>query len=239
LVVLVACSRAPGPVLAPPPAAAPVPPAAAPAGAPARPATTDVPVTAPSLPPIPTVDGPLNLRVVYPAPKQVLTVRDSNFIFGSTGSGAAQLTIDGIDVPVFPNGAFLAWLPVPAGDAPRYELYATRGADVASATVPVSLRPLAMPLPDTGPLAVDRGSVTPSGTVGLRGDERARVSARAPANANVVLQLSDGTSRPLVHGAGVAWSTDVNARDLVHAGTIVVHRGRDSVTFQTAAVALM
>ena len=196
-------------------------------------------MTAPSLPPIPTVDGPLNLRVVYPAPNQVLTVRDSNFIFGSTGSGAAHLMIDGFEVPVLPNGAFLAWLPVPSGDAPRYELRAVKGDFDVSATVPVSFRPLPKTLPDTGPLAVDRGSVTPSGTIGLRGDERVRVSVRAPANANVVLQLSDGTARPLIHGAGVAWSTDVNARDLEHAGTIVVRRGRDSVTVHTAAVSLM
>src|SRR5665213_4133514 len=66
--------------------------------------------TAAALPPIPAVDGPLNLHVVYPSPNQLLGVRDSNYIFGSTGSGAARLTIDGVDVPVFPNGAFLAWL---------------------------------------------------------------------------------------------------------------------------------
>src|ERR1019366_5511046 len=65
LALLAACSRAPGPVLAPPPVAAPVPPAAAPGGASARPAPAAVPVTARTLPPIPTVDGPLKLRVAY------------------------------------------------------------------------------------------------------------------------------------------------------------------------------
>ncbi|MFI5246390.1 MAG: N-acetylmuramoyl-L-alanine amidase, partial [Gemmatimonadales bacterium] len=154
-------------------------------------------------------------------------------------SGAARLTIDGFDVPVFPNGAFLAWLPVPEGDAPRYELHATRGPEAASVTVPVTLRPLPMPLPDTGRLVVDRGSVTPSGTVGLRGDERVRVSVRAPGNARLALQLSDGSSRPLIHGAGVAWSAEVDARDLARAGTIVVRRGRDSVAVQTAAIVQM
>src|SRR5580692_10967622 len=118
LAILAACSRAPGPPPAPAPGVTPAPavqPAAPSRGnvAPAAPA----PVTAAPLPPIPTVDGPLNLRVVYPSPNQTLTVRDSNYIFGSTGSGSAQLTINGFDVPVLPNGAFLAWLPVPSGDA--------------------------------------------------------------------------------------------------------------------------
>ena len=191
------------------------------------------------LPPIPTVDGPLNLHVVYPSPNQALTVRDSNYIFGSTGSGAAHLTIDGIDVPVLPNGAFLAWIPVPAGDAPRYELRATLGAAAASATVPVRLPATPTPLPDTGRLVVDRGSVVPSGTVGLRGDERVRVSIRAPQNASVALKLSDGTSIPLTHGAGVTWSSEIIARDLAKAGTIVAHRGRDTISVATAAVTQM
>jgi N-acetylmuramoyl-L-alanine amidase len=193
------------------------------------------PVSA-ALPPIPTVDGPLNLHVVYPSPSQLIGVRDSNYIFGSTGSGAAQLTIDGVEVPVFPNGAFLAWLPVPPDDAPRYELRATKAGEVATATVPVRLRPPPEVLPDTGRLVVDRSSVTPSGESGLRGDERVRVSVRAPANANVVVHLGNGVTRALVHGGGNAWSAEVDARDLAHAATIVVRRGRDSVELKTAAV---
>jgi N-acetylmuramoyl-L-alanine amidase len=194
------------------------------------------PATA-ALPPIPTVDGPLNLHVVYPSPTQLLGVRDSNYIFGSTGSGAAQLTIDGVDVPVFPNGAFLAWLAVPPDDAPRYELRATKAGEVASVTVPVRLRPLPEVLPDTGRLVVDRSSVTPTGETALRGDERVRVSVRAPANANVVVHLGNGLTRALVHGGGNAWSAEVDARDLARPATIVVRRGRDSVELKTAAVA--
>jgi N-acetylmuramoyl-L-alanine amidase len=195
-----------------------------------------MPVTAPPLPPIPAVDGPLNLRVVYPSPNQQLTVRDTNYIFGSVGSGMAHLTIDGFDVPVLPNGAFLAWIPVPAGDAPKYELHATKGTETANATLPVRVPATATPLPDTGRLVIDRGSVAPSGILGLRGDERVRVSIRAPANANVALHLSDGSTVALIHGSGVAWSAEVNARDLAHAGTIVAKRGSDSVSVQTGAV---
>lgn len=242
LALLAACSRTPSPS----PAPAPAPGAGAPAvqapSAPARPQAAQPPAAAPAsaaLPPIPSVDGPLSLHVVYPSPNQTLTVRDSNYIFGSTGSGAAHLTIDGLEVPVLPNGAFLAWLPVPQGDSPRYELHATKGEATADVTVPVAARPLPMPLPDTGRLAVDRGSVSPAGTIGLRGDERVRVAVRAPANASVEIKLEDGATRPLARGSGVTWSADVDARELARAATIVVRRGRDSVSVKTAAVTQM
>ena len=86
------------------------------------------------LPPVPEVDGPLAIRVVYPRPDAVVTSRDSNFIFGSIGSGRASLTINGVPARVYPNGAFIAFLVNPPADAPRYELVAARGSDTARAT---------------------------------------------------------------------------------------------------------
>jgi N-acetylmuramoyl-L-alanine amidase len=83
------------------------------------------------------VDGPLAVRVQYPSPNQRLTARDSNFIFGSIGSGRATLTINGYPARVYPNGAFMGWLPIPPDSAPRYELVAVRGSDTARLTLPV------------------------------------------------------------------------------------------------------
>src|SRR5215469_10108475 len=79
--------------------------------------------TAPAeaLPPIPHVTGPLAISVVYPHPDAVIETRDSNFILGSVGSGDATLTINGHAVPVEPNGAFLAWLPLPDSATSRYD----------------------------------------------------------------------------------------------------------------------
>ena len=160
------------------------------------------------LPPVPRVTGPLTVAVVYPRPNQSLTARDSNFIFGSVGRGGATLTINGTPVPVLPNGAFLAWLPVPAGPDPRYDLVAASGADTARAALPV--RTPASRLPesavastvvsaaaggaarDTQPatpavppnaLVVDTSSVAPRGSYALRADEPVRVSVRASADA--------------------------------------------------------
>src|SRR3979490_3375621 len=61
----------------------------------------------PPLPPIPEVDGPLNIRVVYPSANQVVTSKDSNFIFGSIGSGRASLTVNGVPAAGCPNGRVL------------------------------------------------------------------------------------------------------------------------------------
>src|SRR5215218_2830136 len=72
-----------------------------------------VPLTA-GLPPIPSVEGPLAIRLVAPEPGQAKPSRDSTFLYGSVGTGGAALTINGAQVPVAPNGAFLAYLRVPA-----------------------------------------------------------------------------------------------------------------------------
>lgn len=107
-----------------------------PAGDVAEPA----PTPALPLPPVPAVDGPLAIRVVYPSLNQTITSRDSNFIFGSTGSGNAALTVNGVPVRVWPNGAFLGFVVNPTGETPAYELVAARGADTARLTLPIRYR---------------------------------------------------------------------------------------------------
>ena len=100
-----------------------------------------LPAANPKLPPVPEVRGPLQITVVYPKPDQLLTARDSNFIFGSVGSGDAALRINGVPVPVWPNGAFMGWLAVPPDGAPRYELLAGNSVGNARLVVPVRVPP--------------------------------------------------------------------------------------------------
>ena len=112
----------------------------APAPVPGRaPTPTTTAVAAKPLPPVPEVDGPLAVRVAYPSPNQLITARDSNFIFGSIGSGRATLSINGTPVKVAPNGAFLAYLALPPATAPRYDIVATRGSDSARLALPIRL----------------------------------------------------------------------------------------------------
>ena len=113
---VIACAGSPSPVTTP------------------TPVTPTGPVAARPLPPVPPVDGPLDIKVVYPTPSQVLTSKDSNFIFGSIGSGQAALTINGAPARVYPNGSYIAFIANPPASSPRYELVATRGAETVRGT---------------------------------------------------------------------------------------------------------
>lgn len=229
LATLAACARTPAP-------AAPAP----------TPAAERV-----GLPPVPRVTGALDVRVVSPGANQSLGRLDSTFVFGSVGSGDATLRINGAEVPVAPNGAFLAYLPVPATTPPRYELVAARGADTSRRTVPVRIT-ARRPLPADGRLVVDSGSVAPGEALSLRGDEPVRLSVRAPRNATVWL-AADSARVPLVDfaaarglpvgpsdDAATTWVTEVPARLLAAAreARVVLARGRDTVRLRPARVAL-
>jgi N-acetylmuramoyl-L-alanine amidase len=121
---------------------APSRPAPAPTPAPVSPLIpAALPSANPKLPPVPEVRGPLHINVVYPKPDQLLTARDSNFIFGSVGSGDAALRINGVAVPVWPNGAFMGWLPVPPDSAPRYELLAGNATESSRVVLPIRVPP--------------------------------------------------------------------------------------------------
>jgi N-acetylmuramoyl-L-alanine amidase len=191
------------------------------------------------------VDGPLTIRVVYPPAGAVIQARDSNFIFGTVGSGKATLTINGASVPVAPNGSFLAWLPMPPAGAPAYAIVAAKGADTARAVHLIKRSPPRPVLADTGRLVVDSGSLSPRGIRVARVDERIRVSVRAPRNATVALRAVDGSETPLVNtahaldSANVAtarnevdpyyWATDVRAEVLARRPELIISRGVDSV----------
>lgn len=133
--LIVAASCRPGPPPGPP---APVVPLITPA---------PLPAANPKLPPVPEVRGPIQISVTYPRSGQLITARDSNFILGFVGSGDAGLRINGFPVPVWPNGAFMGWLPVPPDSAPQYEIVASNGSQFARLVHPIKLPP-PLPSPD-------------------------------------------------------------------------------------------
>src|SRR3989337_2040988 len=120
-----------------------------PAPEPAVPIVPRAPLPAPNpnLPPVPEVRGPIEISITYPRAGQLIASRDSNFIFGSVGSGDAGLRINGHPVPVWPNGAFMGWLPVPPDSAPPYEIVASNGRDFARLLHPIQLPPPVVPPP--------------------------------------------------------------------------------------------
>jgi N-acetylmuramoyl-L-alanine amidase len=104
---------------------------------------TPIPAPPPSSPKIPqpvqaAPEAPVHISVTYPVPGQWRPAVDSNFIFGTVGNGNASLTINGTQVPLAKNGAFLAFLPMPKDGA--YHLFAerndpVRGVQIDSGTV--------------------------------------------------------------------------------------------------------
>lgn len=78
-----------------------------------------------ALPDVPEETGPLAVELAYPKPGAPKPVADSTFVFGTVGTGEATLVVNDIEVPVAPNGAFLAYLPVP--DDGRYRFEARAG----------------------------------------------------------------------------------------------------------------
>ncbi len=165
-------------------ASSPHTPSAAPT--PGRPGTAGASDPGTGLPPVPRVDGALDVRVVSPSANQVVP-RDSTFVFGSVGSGAATLIVNGASVPVAANGAFLAYLPTPPASAPRYELVVSRGAERVRRTVAVRVAGRRDGV--AGALAVDSASVFPDARTRLPADEAVRVAVRASRGARVWLEL--------------------------------------------------
>jgi N-acetylmuramoyl-L-alanine amidase len=144
---------------------------------PATPAPATAPAAPrPALPPIPLVEGPLDVRMVYPRANQLIQAKDSNFILGSVGNGRATLTVNGQPVRVWPNGAYLGWVANPTIEAPRYDFVVTLGAESIRATLPIllpgmvdSTKPLPPPPPpnvvtDTTPAWVILGDSASAAT---------------------------------------------------------------------------
>ncbi len=132
-----ACAKSP-PSTAPAPV--PTPPGRHAAPAALTIARAPLPAPNPKLPPVPDVDGPLAIKVVYPPRNAVIGSRDSNFVFGSVGNGNAGLTINGNLVPVWPNGAFLGWVPNPPADSQWYDLVAYTLRDTVRLRFPARTR---------------------------------------------------------------------------------------------------
>jgi N-acetylmuramoyl-L-alanine amidase len=162
----------------PPPASGPAP-SGPPAPIPYVPLST-------GLPPIPAVDAPLAIRLVAPEPGESKPRRDSTFLYGSVGTGGAALVVNGAQVPVAPNGAFLAYLPVPADG--RWQLTAYRNGQRADTTYTyrTTSSPAARPQADTATQAGAQGD-----TAGARAAAPAATEVFATPRAGTVVRGGD------------------------------------------------
>jgi N-acetylmuramoyl-L-alanine amidase len=143
-----------------------------------------------TLPPIPAVRGPLRVDVVYPAEDARLTASDSNFVFGSVGTGEARLTINGDVVEVAPNGAFLAFIPVPRDGV--YRVAASAGAEQATA-----VRRIRLPA-GAGETTAGIAALAPRAAMTVQRGERVTVRFRGAPGGRARIVFPDGSAAPLV-----------------------------------------
>ena len=120
------------------------------------------PETIDELPPIPEVDGPLQIELVYPRASATTPNADSTFLFGSVGTGDAELTINSHPIAVAPNGAFLAYIPVPNDGTYRFAARSNGETDqlVFSYYTPPPPAPRIDPFPGPRPAVVVGGRDT-------------------------------------------------------------------------------
>jgi len=167
------------------------------------------------LPAIKRETGPLALKVIYPAKTDVVSAGDYSFIFGSTGTGDARLTINGDSVKVWPNGAWIAWLPFPADSVMAFKLVAARP-DGTRDSLTYRVRRVPRAAPQTTALWIDTLSFKPRGRVWWPADEYLPLSVRAAEGSEVRLILPDGRVVPLANSIGyddVAWGVRAFDRD--------------------------
>lgn len=144
-----------------------------------------------NLPPVPARQGALRIDVAYPGENGALTTADSNFIFGSVGTGGATLTINGAPVEVAANGAFLGFVPVPRDGV--YRLRAQAGGQTAEVERRVRV-------PAQGGAAVTGivvGSISPRGTMTGYPGERVTARFRGAPGGRAQIRMPDGSTYPL------------------------------------------
>src|SRR6266550_514766 len=147
--------------------------------------------------PTPTPTTVLRITVVYPKTTDVVQARDSAFLFGSAGRGDAVLTVNGTPVAVRPNGAWIAWLPLPDDTIAPFRIVATAAGDSQIVEFKARVAPRFHPPPDRG-VWVDTMSFAPAGMLALPPGEGVRLAVRAAPGATVRLRTPAGTVVPLV-----------------------------------------
>ncbi len=174
-----------------------------------------VPRGAPAAPP----PDSLRVAVVYPAATDVIQSHDSAFLFGAvrggTAPGSASLAIDGRPVPVLANGAWIAWLPLPADTVAQFHIVARVGPDSAGMLFTARVVPQFRPPPGRA-VWIDTTSFLPSGSLALPVGEGVTLSVHAAPQASVRLVLPWGASIPLVPDtlpAEPAWGVRAFALD--------------------------
>ncbi len=141
----------------------------------------------------PAVQDPIGLRVVYPALTDLVRANDSSFLFGSVADGKTRLTINGNPVRVWPNGAWMAWIPFPPDTLMQFTIAARAGQDSSVLIYPVRRDRGTVPREiSQGRAWIDSVSLSPQGQVWIPRNEYLTFSVRAVEGADVRVRLPGG-----------------------------------------------
>ncbi|HWN18605.1 MAG TPA: N-acetylmuramoyl-L-alanine amidase [Gemmatimonadales bacterium] len=141
----------------------------------------------------PEVQDPIGLRVIYPAPTDLVRASDSSFLFGSVADGKTTVTINGHPVRVWPNGAWLAWIPFPPDTVMHFTIAAHAGPDSSVLVYPVRRDRGTVPREiSQGSAWIDSVSLSPQGQVWVPRNEYLTFSTRAVEGADVRVRLPGG-----------------------------------------------
>jgi N-acetylmuramoyl-L-alanine amidase len=109
-------------------------------------------------------------------------------------SGKTELTINGLPVRVWPNGAWLAWIPFPEDTLMQFRIEARTATDSAVLVYPVRRDRGSLPREvRVGGTWIDSVSLSPQGQVWLPRNEYVTLSTRAAEGSSVRVLLPDGS----------------------------------------------
>jgi len=109
--------------------------------------------------------------------------RDSTFVFGGVGNGAAELSVNGNLVPVHPKGGWIAWLPLTADSVAQFDIVAALGGDTARLLLEAPIARRYQP-PDSSAW-IDTTSFYPTGDRWIERGEGLALAVRAAPGARV------------------------------------------------------
>lgn len=138
-----------------------------------------------------SLDAQPFIDVVFPIPGQQLRYSDSHYIYGSVSPPSSNLSVNGKQVVVYENGAFIVFLPVEAGPF-NFMLSASDQGRTVEKNIPVFIGTLRPFTPDS--LALDPASASPIEEVLLAIGDELEVSVNATPGCQVRFSI-DGTGR--------------------------------------------
>jgi N-acetylmuramoyl-L-alanine amidase len=147
------------------------------------------------------------ISVIYPKEGAQIGVSDSTFIFGSV-TPKSKLKINGFEIKVHPNGAFLAFLPLKPGDF-VFELIASNKQGISTKRVEVKVPKPILSVPEDS-FCIVKGSYLPKKDMILTGGDILEVAFRGTPKCKASFSIHGESIEGLVSDIPMAESPPKN-----------------------------